>query len=170
MEKKPVDYNNPDNYAALLSSLAGSCARREVCRREAFDKMRRRQVPDEVAARIVAELQRRGFIDERRYARAFCADKLRLSGWGRWKISAALAAKGIDEKTAREALSEVLHEDEDGGKRILEIARRKASRLDLDSREGRMKLFRHLLSRGFDSSEVYPVVEKLAGKNDDCEP
>jgi regulatory protein len=45
------------------------------------------------------------FIDDHRYAEAFVRDKMRFSGWGAFKLRAALRNKGI----SADIIEEVLH-------------------------------------------------------------
>ena len=51
------------------------------------------------------------FIDDGRYAEAFVRDKLRLSGWGEYKIRTALQRKRIDRELIDAALAQADRQD-----------------------------------------------------------
>ncbi|MFR6633809.1 MAG: regulatory protein RecX [Alistipes onderdonkii] len=55
---------------------------------------------------MLAKLVRDRFIDDARYAGAFVREKLRLSGWGGYKIRTALQRKRIDRALIDATLAE----------------------------------------------------------------
>lgn len=128
--------------------MASLCARSEQCTHDIIRKLRNLGLPPDERAEVMDELRERGFLDDSRYARAFARDKVRFSGWGRMKIRGALAAKGIGGKAADAALAAI--EPADYADALSRAARAKARQIDLSTREGRVKLFRHLISRGFE--------------------
>ena len=77
-----------------IERMRGICSRKECCRQEISAKLEKLEVEDVKGA--VEQLCIEGFIDERRYARAFARDKSSLQGWGSLKIKLALQRKGID--------------------------------------------------------------------------
>lgn len=157
MESKRPKVWTPEQ--ALLQ-MAGLCARSEQSPHDLIEKMRKHGINPEVAAKIVENLQSRGFVDVRRYARALVNDKVRFSGWGRNKIRMLLAAKLIPGDVASEALEQV---DEALYAGILEkCAVAKARSCDLKQVEDRRKLYRHLMARGFESSMAIAAVKEQA--------
>ncbi len=68
------------------------------------DKLRRRGHTDESVVRVLAEVERRGYINEQRLAMrqvVLCAKK----GWGRRRILAYLASRGIDADIVSDAIT-----------------------------------------------------------------
>ena len=108
--------------------------------------------------RIVAALVEDGYADDRRYAAAFAREKSSITGWGPVKIRMALSAKGISGEMADEALLEI-----DSGRadakleKLLQIKWRTLS----EDPQGRLKLIRFALSRGYDYESVRPIVEEI---------
>ena len=95
-------------YSKVLSRLQMQCSKREYCSRDIMQKSLKAMEGDaEAAGRILEELRKDRFVDDLRYAAAFAREKSRLTGWGPVKISFALAAKGIDRDTVREAIGEI---------------------------------------------------------------
>lgn len=143
-----------------LRSLMNLCVKAE---RSEFDVRRlleRWGIAAEERQRIVDTLVRERFIDDRRYAEAYVREKVRFSGWGRFKIRAALRAKRIDESIIEEALGQV-----DGAsmreklehRLQMKMARTRAR----DEYDLRGKLLRYGAGLGFDTDMVLEVVEHL---------
>lgn len=143
-----------------LRSLMNLCVKAE---RSEFDVRRlleRWGIAVEERQRIVDTLVRERFVDDRRYAEAYVREKVRFSGWGRFKIRAALRAKRIDESIIEEALGQV-----DGAsmreklehRLQMKMARTRAR----DEYDLRGKLLRYGAGLGFDTDMVLEVVEHL---------
>lgn len=145
-----------------LVEMAALCARSEQCAADIYKKLRGRSLSHSDAMDVIADLEDRGFIDHTRYARSFTNDKMRFSAWGRIKIRVALLAKSIPENCIREALGSL--DPAEYAEAVSRAACAKASGLDLTSYEGRLKLYRHLLSRGFESDISLAEVKRQASK------
>lgn len=142
-----------------LLKMADLCARSEQCAFEIMRKLRLKGLSSHDAGFVVDELIERRFIDECRYARSFSRDKVRFSAWGRLKIRAALLARRIPDSVISEAFGEV--DPEDYADAATRAARAKAASLDLSLPQERLKLYRHLMSRGFESDVARVTIEKL---------
>lgn len=149
----------------LRVRMAGLCSRSEQCGHDITQKLYKAGLRSEDVREITDYLRERGFIDERRYARAFANDKMRFSGWGKRKIRAALSAKRVESNLISAAIEGM--DDEEYRDVLLRVARAKARDLDLSGREDRAKLYRHLLARGFESAEVSRVLSKLNNEESD---
>lgn len=142
----------------MLLKMAGLCARSEQCEFDIAKKLYAKQLSHADIEWVLTELRDRKFLDNARYAAAYALDKVRFAVWGRLKIRAGLAAKRITGTMADEALEQI---DEDDYEAAIErAAKAKAASLDLSKREDRIKLYRHLLSRGFESSLAVTQVKK----------
>lgn len=107
----------------------------------------------------------RRYIDDRRFCEAFVRDKVEFGSWGRRKIMLALRQKDVDMDVANDILASI---DEDRYfDRLIKIVRTKARTInDCDSYEGRAKLMRFAVSRGFEPSLVAKAITRL-GESDD---
>lgn len=139
-----------------LAKAQAYCAAAEHCRSEVRGKLERMGLEPEQTAAILEKLEKDGFIDENRYARAFVNDRLRFTRWGRVKIAAALREKRIPDSVAAAAL-ESIDESEyaDILRELMESRLRTVA--GKDDYERRMKVMRSLLSRGFEM----PLVRKV---------
>ena len=80
-----------------LAALMRLCARAEKSQDDARRLMRGWGLAEREGEQVLARLVRDRFIDDGRYAEAFVRDKLRLSGWGEYKIRTAAAAAGTQD-------------------------------------------------------------------------
>lgn len=143
-----------------LRSLMNLCVKAE---RSEFDVRRlleRWGVAEGERQRIVDTLVRERFVDNRRYAEAYVREKVRFSGWGRYKIRAALRAKRIDESIVEGALEQV-----DGASMREKLEHRLQMKMNRtksrDAYDLRGKLVRYGAGLGFDTDTVLEIVERL---------
>jgi regulatory protein len=143
-----------------LSSLMRLCAKAERSSGDARRLMYRWGVPPADQQKILDSLIAQKFIDDGRYAVAYVREKVRLSGWGAYKIRAALSAKGIAREIIDRALAGLDGEVMDN--RLEKSLARKAQQLKTTTPyELRTKLIRYGLSLGYDYEKVSEAVEKL---------
>lgn len=144
-----------------LSALMRLCARAERSSGDALRLMRRWGLSDADARRVLARLVAESFVDDARYAAAFVRDKMRLSGWGVYKIRATLASKGIDSGTIDAALSEAMSGADMHERLSALLSRRMRSVKASSPYDLRAKLMRYALSQGYDYATARDCVEKL---------
>ena len=148
----------------VYDALSAQCARREYClsdiRRKALERL---EFDAAAADAVVASLVADGYVDDRRYAAAFARDKSSLSGWGPVKIRSALLARGVDRAVVLEALEEI--DPERASTRLEKVLETKWRTLR-DDPQGRLKLIRFALSRGYDYDPIRPLVERLTRPED----
>lgn len=150
----------------VRSALEAQCAKREYCSADIRRKALERLDFDAAAAEeVVVALVEGGFVDDSRYASAFAREKSALSGWGPVKIRTALLARGIARDTAAAALGEI---DPERAAAKLEKVLETKWRTLADDPQGRLKLIRFALSRGYDYGPVRPLIERITGaRNED---
>ena len=167
-EEKPGERRTKSPEQAL-ASLMRLCARAEKCEGDARRLWRGWGIGEEEASRIVERLIRDRFIDDGRYAAAFVREKLRLSGWGEYKIRAALTRKGIDRALIDRELAgfdrEGMHE-----RLQAQLARKARTVRQAAPRELKAKLIRYGLSLGYDYGTVIETVSTMIEDNEPCEP
>lgn len=155
-QKKPI---SPD--AARLR-MADLCARSEQCELDIRKKLQRLGQSADTTDSIISFLIENRFLDSRRFAVSFARDKCRFSSWGNNKIRLGLMMKRIPKADIEAALQEIDRADYLDALKRVTLA--KARNLDLtgsDAREARLKLYRHILSRGFESSLASKAVESI---------
>lgn len=108
--------------AALFQKLARYCAYQERSRQDVRLKLSGLGVRGSAeTARWIERLEDEGFLNENRFARAYCRGKFRQNRWGRRKIIMGLRAKGISAGDVAEALNEIDAADyESAGRAVLQ--------------------------------------------------
>lgn len=155
-------FNKTVTPEAARIRMADLCARSEQCEADIRQKLYRLGLASGEVQKIIESLTRESFIDNARFARSFSRDKCRFSSWGRNKIRLALAAKRISSQDIAQGLEAI--EEKDYLDALRRVAAAKARGLDLngpEGRENRIKLFRHILSRGFESDLATKAIKEL---------
>ena len=112
---------------------------------------------------MVDSLVEDGFVSDLRYSSAYAREKASISGWGPLKIRTALLAKRIERSVIDEALGEV--DDDRAQEKLRKVLQNKWRSLS-DDPQGKLKLIRFALSRGYDYDSVRPVVEDIVSASD----
>ena len=163
LRKKKV--KTPEQALAALMRL---CARAEKSQEDARRLMRGWGLAERDAEGVLAKLVRDRFIDDARYAGAFVREKLRLSGWGEYKIRAALQRKGIDRALIDAALAEADRSGMD--ERLRRQLERKARTAKYTTQyELKTKLIRYGLSLGYDYETVVEAASGLVTDTETCD-
>lgn len=152
--------NQPISPEAAKIRMADLCARSEQCEADIRQKLYRLGLTSSQVQQIITELTDEKFIDNARFARSFARDKCRFSCWGRYKIRLALAAKRLSPHDIAQGIDAI--EQADYLDALKRTTNAKAKTLDLngpDARDERMKLFRHLISRGFETDIASKAVK-----------
>lgn len=163
LRKKKV--KTPEQALAALMRL---CARAEKSQEDARQLMRGWGLAERDAEGVLAKLVRDRFIDDARYAGAFVREKLRLSGWGEYKIRTALQRKRIDRALIDAALAEADRSGMD--ERLRRQLERKARTAKYTTQyELKTKLIRYGLSLGYDYETVVEAASGLVTDTETCD-
>lgn len=149
---------NISKEEALLA-MAGLCARSEQCEFDIVRKLRLKKLPMSSISEIIDYLKENRYIDADRYASGFANDKVRFSAWGRLKIRAALIAKKIPSHSIQTALDNI--DESDYADALRRAVNAKIRSVDLNVYEDRMKMYRYLMSRGFESALISATLKAL---------
>lgn len=160
MIRRPLD------PATALSQMRDLCNRAEHCSGEIRKKLITKGINRGDVERIIERLQDERLIDDARFARLFARDKVEYAGWGKFKIQMALRVKQVSDTDIHEALNEI--DNEVYIKRLRDLLRRKIGTVaDAKTYEGRTKIFRFAVSRGFEPAVVSRLLAELLSS--DCE-
>lgn len=146
-----------------LQRLEDLCARAEHCTGELRKKLWQWKIPPSKADEIIARLEQNRFIDDARFARAFTRDKVSFQRWGIRKIHVALMAKNVPSNIIKQALEENI-EPEAYYQNLLHILKVRAQQMNQDdvrTYNGRTRLYRFALQRGFESNLAAKAIREL---------
>ena len=164
-ELRKKKFKTPEQALAALMRL---CARAEKSQEDARRLMRGWGLAERDAEGVLAKLVRDRFIDDARYAGAFVREKLRLSGWGGYKIRTALQRKRIDRALIDAALAEADRSGMD--ERLRRQLERKARTAKYTTQhELKTKLIRYGLSLGYDYETVVEAASGLVTDTETCD-
>lgn len=138
------------------------CARSEQCTSDAMKKLQTWGIGSDDADRIIESLVSHKFIDDRRFCTAYVRDKFNFAKWGKRKIKSSLAMKHLDRQYIAEALEAI--DEKDYIECLQNIIIHKAKSIpDADSYEGRTRLFRFAVSRGFEPDLIASILRRISG-------
>ncbi len=139
----------------LLDQLTG----RARTRSELATKLATRNVPDDVATRLLDRFEEVGLIDDAAFAREWVAQRQSGRGLARRALAQELRRKGIDDEVAGEVLDEVDDEDEVEAARMLVKAKLRSVR-SLERDKAVRRLVGMLARKGHSSSVAFRVVKE----------
>jgi regulatory protein len=139
----------------LLDQLTG----RARTRSELADKLAGRNVPDDVAARLLDRFEEVGLIDDAGFAREWVEQRQSGRGLARRALAQELRRKGIEDELAREVLDEIDPDDEvEVARRLVQAKLRSVRGLDRD--RATRRLVGMLARKGHSSSVAFRVVRE----------
>lgn len=135
--------------ADYLNKAERYCASAERCASQVKLKLQQWDCPENEWSSIIRQLYKRGFLNDERFACAYCHDKLLYQGWGRKKIDVMLSGLQLPSEAINAALLEI---NEDDYRRILKkVAGQKRGAT-------KEQLVRFLLQRGFLYGEIKSIL------------
>ena len=151
--------NNELNKSSLNKAMA-LCAAREYCISDITSKLRSWGIEEKDIGGIIELLTTDNFINEERYAAGYVKDKFNYNKWGKIKIASHLKAKSIAGEIISRALNSI---NNDLYKRTLSdlLSSHKRHIKAKNQYDLKAKLMRYGLSRGFESSLLYDLLNDL---------
>jgi regulatory protein len=126
----------------------------------------KRDVPDDVAARVLDRFTEVGLIDDAAYAEMLVRTRHTERGLARRALAAELHKKGIDPEVAAAALEQVDDADEEGAARRL-VEKKARSTAGLDRQVRRRRLASMLARKGFGPGVAMRVVDEVLAAEGD---
>lgn len=133
-------------------------ARRELSEAQVRQRLARRgYTPDEIDAAIAQLLGERA-LDDRRVAAAIANTETRVRGRGRLRVKRQIEAAGISPALARDAVEAAFSEIDSDALLAAALERRLRGRTGIDDDREFQRLYRYLVTQGFDSDRVLAVL------------
>ena len=151
---------DPESVARkiLLDQLSG----RARSRADLEKKLSQRNVPGDVAARLLDRFEEVGLVDDAAFAREWVAQRQEGRGLARRALAQELRRMGIDDDVARDALGEIDDSDELESARLL-VRRKLRSVRGLETDKAVRRLVGMLARKGHSSGVAYRVVREELG-------
>jgi regulatory protein len=151
---------DPESVArtVLLDQLTG----RARSRSELADKLRSRNVPAEIASRVLDRFTEVGLIDDAAFARQWVDQRQAGKGLAKRALADELRRKGVDPEVTREALDELDPGVEEEAARRL-VRKKLPSMRRLDHATATRRLAGMLARKGYPAGLVFAVVKDELG-------
>jgi regulatory protein len=148
---------DPESVARtiLLNQLTG----RARTRSELATKLSQREVPDDVATRLLDRFEEVGLVDDAAFAREWVEQRQSGKSLAKRALAQELRRKGIDDETAREALDVIEPDDEVEVARALVRAKLRSVQ-GLDRDKAVRRLVGMLARKGHSAGVAFKVVKE----------
>ena len=147
-----------------LGKATALCGGSEHCTSQIMEKLSLWNVSVQDAYNIMDYLVKEKYIDNKRFARAYCHDKFCYNHWGRIKIRQMLRHLRLSDEEIAEGLDTI--SDEDYLQTLGDVLQAKDRTLhEKNVYQRKAKLIRHLLSRGFETELAVDAVEEYLSRN-----
>ncbi len=139
------------------------CAFRERSPNEVLEKLLDWGLGEHDAEKLINELINEKFVDEQRFANAYCNDKFEFNSWGKQKIKANIYTHKLSSSAIEMALDRIdstKYED-----RCFELTERKWEKLERDEPiKRKQKTLAYLANKGYEMDLIWKCINKLSIK------
>lgn len=136
-------------------------SRRDHSRKELRDKAFKKGIMGDFIDEILDEFEEKEYIDDRKFALKYAADKFEFNDWGPYKIRTQLFKKGINKAVVEQCIESAFGE-EAIKESIISLIQKKAQRYQREPEEKRRKkVFDFLMRKGYDSETILKYMDEL---------
>lgn len=136
-------------------------SRRDHSRKELKDKAYKKGYSGSFIEEILDEFEQKEYIDDKKFALTYTADKFEFNNWGPYKIRTQLFKKGISRPVVEECIRQVFGE-EAIKESMTALIQKKKKRYQREPEEKRQKkIFDFLMRKGYNSNDILKNMEKL---------
>ncbi len=158
----------PDQESVARKILLDQLTGQARTRRELADKLAKKGVPDELAARLLDRFEEVGLVDDAAFARSWVSARQSGRGLATRALAQELRRKGINDEVAREALDEIDSSDEEEAARAL-VRKKLRSMANLDRTVATRRLVGMLARKGYPGGLAFAVVKDELGAADEID-
>lgn len=115
---------------------------------------------------VIADLQNKGYLDDKEFIRAFVAEKTKTKSWSTKKVKGELIKRGLTSKIVDDTLNDQPKEADI--ENAMKLAKKKYEVLlkrNLEPKDLRNRLSAYLFSKGFEYDLITEVCDKLIKHN-----
>jgi len=153
--------SHEDKIQRLRQSAMRFTAYRERAPKEVRDKLKEWGAGPQEIDNITRELIEGHFLDEQRFANAFCHDKFLINKWGRRKIRMEIAKYELPEHVVAQGLEHI--NPEKYKEVLLQLARAKWQKTkEQDPFKKKQKTMNYLLQKGYEPELIHQAVDRLS--------
>lgn len=112
--------------------------------------------------KVVADLERAGIIDDKKFAREFLESRNRSKPLGKMRMAREMYTRGVEKDLAEEVLENYTEEEE--YENALSLARKKTKNMAGLDKESLRKIAGFLARRGFDWETISKVMDEIGAE------
>lgn len=136
------------------------CALRERSPKEVLDKLQSWGLDPEASTNVLQELTNEKYVDEQRFADAYCHDKFEFNSWGKQKIKATIFVHQLSEHVVLNALNRI--DSSKYEERLMELGRKKWEQLrNEEVIKRKHKTVNYLANKGFELDLIWKTISQL---------
>ncbi|MGD9992121.1 MAG: regulatory protein RecX [Salinivirgaceae bacterium] len=145
-------------FQQALNKCMDICSRREYCSYDVLEKLRRWELPEPDAEKIIEQLKKDRFISHERYCQAFVSDKIKFNHWGKIKIAYYLKQKQLEHNIIQDALETI---DDNLYAEIIrsEIKKKQKTVKAKSDYEKQGKVAQSVIAKGFEPALVFELLK-----------
>lgn len=141
------------------------CAFRERSPNELLEKILDWGVGEQDAENLVAELTKEKFVNEQRFANAYCNDKFEFNGWGKQKIKANIYSHKLSSQAIDIALDRI--DSKKYEQCCFDLAERKWEKLSNNEPiKRKQKTLAYLANKGYEMDLIWKCINKLSNQKE----
>ena len=136
------------------------CSFRERSPNEVLEKLRSWGLKEQDCTMIVTQLLDLNFINEQRFANAYCHDKFEFNSWGKIKIRTGIYTHQLPSDIVQNALDRINQEKYQ--MRLMELAQNKWDKLAKEEElKRKKKTVNYLAGKGFELDLIWGAIEAI---------
>ncbi len=144
-----------------MAKVMRYCSMRERAPQQVREKLIKWGLIRSQAEEVISQLIQDNFLNEQRFANAYCHDKFEFNKWGKIKIRYGIQKFRLPDKVIDDGLSSIPDEKYQKMVRDQAIKKWKMLHMESDTFIRKQKTANFLIRRGFESSVIYPVLDNL---------
>ncbi|MBT5530922.1 MAG: RecX family transcriptional regulator [Cytophagia bacterium] len=156
MPSQGKKYSNSEAFQKLMKY----CAYQERCHQEVNMKLYDWGFYKDDRNEIIVRLIQENFINEERFARAYCRGRFRQKHWGKLKIAQGLKQKGVSSKLIEIAFEEISDDEYLNTLQTILIKKSKSVK-ETNEFKRNSKISYYAISRGFESALVFDQLKLI---------
>ena len=143
-----------------LNKLKNTCSRQEKCSSDILKKLNDWEFNNTDSDKILQQLIKDKYVDDKRYAESFANDKIKFNYWGKIKVAYALRQKNINQELIDNAIKKISFTEYF---KIVkqEILKKEKSIKITDKYKKRSKILMFAKSRGYEIDIINRILDSI---------
>ena len=144
----------------ILQKIRHYCSYQERCINEVVQRLKEFTVQRKKIPGIINQLQKEGYLNEERFAKAFTGGKFRHNKWGRYRIEYEMKVRGIPELIIQEGMAEI--DEEEYLQTLRELMIHKFDEIKTEKNVNiREKIMNFAFGKGYEMELILSIIKEM---------